>query len=307
MRTAAMLLVALCLAAMTAACAGTITPNGDASAPLDRASVDGGLYFDSASEPFEVPDGFVIPDRLPVAPNNGRACTLNRIDECGPGAACAAARIRTATDPRGRYASPGRCVDSLGAPFLTPCDLTGEVRYQLPGMACLGFPGDPFNSTITTLLTIRDCLRLREEALLQARPGEEVTQCWFSDQTVATTPAFPVAGCRGLDRDKLMGCGLTCEGCDAATNEICMFVSATFRNGVCLPRTNRLTQTSMVCKAQNPRIACPRGQGCIFPLRGDRDGIPDRERRGICAPLAECTRIVGWLPRGYICDQTLVQ
>ena len=270
-------------------------------------SLDGRLYFDSASEPFEIPDGYVVPDRLAPAASNGRACRIGMQGECGPGAGCTAARIRTVGQTTWRYATPGRCVDTEFEFNVPNCNLDGRIGYQRVGMTCMGFPGETSVGRETALLTIRDCLRLREEALLQARPGEEVSQCWFSDQTIATTPAYPVGGCVSGDPMLSWGCGLGCDNCERELLSFCMFVSPTFGAGVCLPRTNPLTQTSVICKAQNPRMACPRGEACLFPVRGDRDGIPDRERTGICAPLMTCTATAGRLPRGYICDQTLVQ
>jgi hypothetical protein len=139
---------------------------------------------------------------------------------------------------------------------------------------------------------------------LQARPGEEVSQCWFTDETFASSHAHPIGGCAAVPI--MAGCGVGCLNCNPLAGEICMFVSQTFPTGVCLPGTNRLTALSMVCKAQNPRIACPRGQACILPIRGDRDGTPDRERSGICAPVERCTYVAGRLPEGYLRDQTLV-
>lgn len=306
MRIVVHTLAALWVLSSLAACASTVAPSADA-APSDVPSLDGSPYFDSAAEPFDLPDGYVIPDHPPPSPANGRACRVNNPEDCGPGAACHAARIRTIGQTEWRYASPGRCIDSESSPFVRRCNLDGSVGFQRAGMTCMGFPGEPSNLIGTALLTVRDCLRLREEALLQARAGEEVAQCWFSDQTIATTPAYPIGGCATRVLPYLYGCGLGCDNCDTGFSEICMFVSPTYRTGVCLPRTNRLTQTSLVCKAENPRLTCPRGQACLLPIRNDRDGIPDRQRTGVCAVLDQCRMVAGRHRDAYLCDETLVQ
>lgn len=306
MRPHVIVLAAFVLASSLGACADTFTPPPD-GAPLDGPPIDGSLYFDSAAEPFDLPDGYVIPDHPPPSSGNGRACRINSLEDCGPGAACTAARIRRVGASTWRYASPGRCVDAERSPFVSRCDLDGRVGFQRAGLTCMGFLGERGEEIGTALLTVRDCLRLREEALLQAGPGEEVSQCWFSDQTIATTPGYPIGGCADMMLPFALGCGLGCDRCDTGFSEICMFVSPSYRAGVCLPRTNRLSQTSLVCKAENPRLTCPRGQACILPIRNGRDGIPDRQRTGICAPLDQCRRTAGWHREGYLCDETLVQ
>lgn len=306
MRPRVIVLGAFVLASSLGACADTFTPTPD-GASLDGPPVDGSLYFDSAAEPFDLPDGFVIPDNPPPSSSNGRACRINNRDDCGPGAVCTAARIRRVGASTWRYASPGRCVDSTTTIIVPRCDLNGWVAAQRIGLTCMGFPGEASGVDGPAQITVRDCLRLREEALLQAGPGEEVSQCWFSDQTTATTPAYPIGGCASSEVPFLFGCGLGCDNCRAERSEVCMFVSPSYRTGVCLPRTNPLTQTALVCKTENPRLACPRGQACLLPVRNGRDGIPDRQRTGICDDPAHCRMIAGRHREGYLCDETLVQ
>jgi len=291
----------------TGACASTVTPFHDA-APPDDGPFEAGIYFDSSLEAFDVPDGYVVPDILPRAPSNGRACHLGNDTECGPNAACVSARIRRRGERSWRRAMPGRCVDS---PTLTVrrCYLDGTVGYHPPGMVCMGFLGEHAERDETALLTPLDCLRLREEALPQARPDEEVASCWFSDQTLATSPVYPGPGCpTTLEEWRMGNCALGCD-CSPLSSfqRHCMFASATHRYGVCLYPTNPLLLLYMPCKATHPRIPCRRGEACLSPLRNDRDGIPDQERYGVCLETSRCRNIATSFRGYYLCDATLVE
>jgi hypothetical protein len=256
--------------------------------------------FESALEPFDIPDGFVVP-QTPTAPTNGQACTLGRFDECGPRSACAAARIRRRGTRNDRFATPGRCVDSVNpSPFHCVPRQATTSRFSFTKV-CMGFFDDQLYRGF--YLSPRDCLRLREEALQQAGPDEEVTQCWHSDETIATSPAFPVGVCVLPSQNPTTFCELGCNHC-SLRHRNCLFMSESYGVGICVGATNG---PLLACRGQNPRLPCPRGEACLSPLRNDRDGIPDRERTGVCMSPERCRSIAAQLPDGYRCDETLVE
>jgi hypothetical protein len=172
----------------------------------------------------------------------------------------------------------------------------------------MGFFDD--DRLVTALLSPRDCLRLREEALQQAGPDEEVTQCWHSDETIATSPAFPLGACVLPFRNPMTFCELGCNQCSRHGQSVCLFASPSYRTGLCIhipPLMSQSDSSFLACRGQNPRLPCPRGEACLSPLRNDRDGIPDRERTGVCMSPERCRSIAAQLPNGYRCDETLVE
>jgi hypothetical protein len=285
------------------------TPRAPTRPPPRCPLLDGSPYFDSAAEPFDLPDGYVIPDHPPPSPANGRACRVNNPEDCGPGAACHAARIRTIGQTAWRYASPGRCIDSESSPFVRRCNLDGSVGFQRAGLTCMGFPGEPSNLIGTALLTdprlSYGCARRPSSRRVA---GEEVAQCWFSDQTIATTPAYPIGGCATRVLPYLYGCGLGCDNCDTGFSEICMFVSPTYRTGVCLPRVptgSRRPRSS--ARRRTPGSPAPAGKPACCPSATTATASPTGSAPASAPSSTSAAWSQGRHRDAYLCDETLVQ
>jgi hypothetical protein len=154
------------------------------------------------------------------------------------------------------------------------------------------------------------CVRREDCAALSAAVAdmplaadESMARCRFSDGTIATggVASIAFAVC-----DPMLG--LCHAGCPCDSGRICAFASQVQATGVCIPRTSYEPDVSTGCRAMPDRISCPTGQACLIPVR-DNVGMPDRERWGVCMPVARCTAIGDMLLRGipYRCDTTLTR
>lgn len=283
-------ILAVLLAALSAC--GTETVSQDAgSAPLPRDVVD----------VTGAPSDVFPPDLSPTCVSNGRACNY-AMGSCGECGLCDGLSARL-SDGGVRY-PPGNCTDAFDD---IACHLNGEAIGFQAGRVCSGFQGDVANRP--RVLLAADCLRLRGIALALARSGDEVEHCWYSDMTEAVSgvpsrrPLCPAQ--LGFVGSYRRLCGVGCAACPSG--EVCMFSSEVYPTGVCVPRTSLARAVSMPCKAEAPRTACPRGTACFLPVRNDANGIPDRQRWGVCMAPNECNILANGMRDAYLCDMTLVQ
>lgn len=289
---------------INASCASTVGPNDerDASAAVDR---------NEERDADTAVDRDATEEAVPLCSTRLRSCSRDA-SPSGCNEACDyCVEHAESAGTAGVFRTPPFCgrYDGFGCnPGSTTRSCTGGGVPE--SLTCLSHyvSNDPtlptgFPSSSGECYGAETCLEVLRREVSFPAASRLRDRCWYSDRTVATSGRPGPAEC--VDQP-FRSCGSGCESCPDGYD--CVWRSERSPTGICLLRTGMAPSGSLVsigCWSPFvPGRACPEGQSCLKPLRGDADGVPDRDRPGLCVPEEQCLAVASRFTPAYRCDNS---